>query len=470
MLFLYNTLSRSKQPFEPIRPNQVGLYTCGPTVYDFAHIGNFRTFTFQDVLKRYLKYRGFQVLHVMNITDVDDRIIQNARNLKVSLKEYTRRYAQAFLEDLDTLGIQRADVLAYATDHIQEMVALIQKLDNNGYTYRMDDSVYFNISRFAGYGKLARLDFGGIKPGARVETDRYDKEDARDFALWKGRREGEDYWDTPLGEGRPGWHIECSAMAMKYLGESFDIHSGGIDLVFPHHENEIAQSEGASGQPFAKYWVHGEHLQLSGETMSKSKHNFFTLRDLLEKGCDPIALRYLLCSIHYRMPLQFSFEGVQQAASALRRIHDFVDRLEAVEASLPPSPRAAEVLKQAREAFEEAMDDDLNSSAALAALFGLLRDTNTLLDSVSIGREDTQSVLDFFRRADSVFGTFFRRRADLLDSQVESLIEERIQARKNRNFARADEIRKELADRGILLEDGREGTRWKRSLNQPAVS
>jgi cysteinyl-tRNA synthetase len=470
MLFLHNTLSRSKQAFDPIRTDRVGFYTCGPTVYDFAHIGNFRTFTFQDVLKRYLKYRGYPVLHVMNITDVDDRIIQNARNLNLSLKEYTQRYAQAFLEDLDSLGIQRPDVLAYATDHIQEMVTLIQKLESNGLTYRMDESVYFNISRFSGYGKLARLDFAGIKPGARVETDRYDKEDARDFALWKSRREGEDFWETALGDGRPGWHIECSAMAMKYLGDSFDIHSGGIDLVFPHHENEIAQSEGASGKPFVKYWVHGEHLLVNGETMSKSKNNFFTLRDLLEKGFDPMALRYLLCSVHYRMPLNFTFEGVQQAATALRRIQDFIERLEGQQNPLPPSSQTAELLKQAREAFEAAMDDDLNSSAALAALFGLLRDTNSLFDSGLIGKEDALLVLYFFRQADSVFGTFFRCRDEILDGEVERLIEERIQARKNRNFAQADAIRKELTARGILLEDGREGTRWKRILRQPSAS
>jgi cysteinyl-tRNA synthetase len=470
MLFLYNTLTRSKQPFEPLQPDRVGLYTCGPTVYDFAHIGNFRTFCFQDLLKRYLKYRGHRVLHVMNITDVDDRIIQNARNLKLSLKEYTQRYSQAFLEDLDTLGIQRPDVLAYATEHIQEMVDLIRRLDANGMTYRSEDSVYFNISRFAGYGKLARLDFGGIKPGARVETDRYDKEDARDFALWKSRREGEDFWDTPLGEGRPGWHIECSAMAMKYLGESFDIHSGGIDLVFPHHENEIAQSEGATGKPFVRYWVHGEHLLVNGETMSKSKNNFFTLRDLLARGFDPAALRYLLCSVHYRMPLNFTFDGVQQAAVALRRIHDFIDRLEATQQPVPPAPKTIELLNVARSQFEAAMDDDLNSSAGLAALFGLIRDANSQLDSGALGNEDAQSILEFFRQADSVFGTFFRRGAEILDADVERLIEERIQARRDRNFARADEIRKQLASQGILLEDGRDGTRWKRSLGQPSVS
>lgn len=470
MLLLFNTLTRSKQPFEPLREGRVGLYTCGPTVYDFAHIGNFRTFCFQDVLKRYLKYKQYQVLHVMNITDVDDRIIQNARAKGVSLREYTHQYAEAFLEDLDSLAIQRPDVLAYATDHINEMVQLIRHLEANGLTYRSDDSVYFNISKFTNYGKLARLDFSGIRPGARVETDRYDKEDARDFALWKARREGEDYWATELGDGRPGWHIECSAMSMRYLGETFDIHSGGIDLVFPHHENEIAQSEGATGRTFVRYWVHGEHLLVNGETMSKSKNNFYTLRDLLEKGFDPSAIRYLLTSVHYRKPLNFTFDGVQQAAVSIRRIHDFVDRLGQVRRSPSASEQAAKAVVAAREHFERAMDEDLNTSAALAAVFDLIRETNSLLDAEAVGQEDAEKVLEFLRQSDSVFGVFFKLSAELLDSEIERLIEERRQARQARNFSRADEIRVLLADRGILLEDTKDGTRWKRSLTQPLMA
>ncbi len=469
MLHLYNTLSRSKEAFQPLKAGMAGLYTCGPTVYDYAHIGNFRTFTFQDVLKRYLQYCGYAVRHVMNITDVDDRIIQNARERGVGIRDYTRHFAQAFFEDLEALGIQKPDQFCYATEHIPEMVSLIRRLEEKGVAYRQDDSVYFNVSRFPGYGKLAHIDFAGIKPGARVDTDKYLKEDARDFALWKAPREGEDFWETEIGPGRPGWHIECSAMAMKYLGETFDIHSGGIDLVFPHHENEIAQSEAATGVPFCRYWVHGEHLLVNSETMSKSKGNFYTLRDLLDRGFDPAAIRYLLVSVHYRKQINFSFEGIQHAAVALRRIHDLIDRLAAVRQGAAGSRSLAEeAIAKARRGFESAMDDDLNASEALAAIFDLVREANTLLDQDQVGEEQARDIEAFLRRADSVFGTFFRRSELILDEEVEKLISERRQARLDRQFRRADEIREQLVRRGIVLEDTRDGTRWKRSLSAPA--
>jgi cysteinyl-tRNA synthetase len=469
MLHLHNTLTRSKEAFHPLKAGSVGLYTCGPTVYDYAHIGNFRTFAFQDLLKRYLQYSGYTVRHVMNITDVDDRIIQNARERGVGIHEYTRHYAQAFFEDLNTLGIQKAEVFCYATDHIPEMVALIRRLEEKGMAYRQEESVYFNVSQFASYGRLAHIDFAGIKPGARVDTDKYLKEDARDFALWKAPREGEDFWETEIGPGRPGWHIECSAMALKYLGETFDIHSGGVDLVFPHHENEIAQSEGATGVTFCRYWVHGEHLLVNNETMSKSKGNFYTLRDLVSQGFDPAAIRYLLVSVHYRKTFNFSFEGIQQSATALRRIHDLIDRLAEVSApAAESSSLVSEALDKARQGFENAMDDDLNASEALAAIFDMVREINSLLDQGRVGAEQARAVEAFLHQTDSVFGTFFMRSELILEEEVERLIAERRQARLDRQFRRADEIREQLAQRGIVLEDTREGTRWKRSLAGPA--
>ena len=327
MLRLHNTLTGNEEELRTIEEGVVRLYTCGPTVYDYAHIGNFRTFVFQDLLRRYLVYRGLRVKHVMNITDVDDRIIQNAHAQGMSLKDYTEKYTQAFFEDSRTLRIELPELMPRATAHIPEMVALIKRLEEKGYTYRKDGSIYFSISRFKDYGKLSKADFSGIQAGARVDTDKYDKENARDFALWKAPKEGEDFWETEIGPGRPGWHIECSAMSMKYLGETFDIHCGGADLVFPHHENEIAQSEAATGKPFVHYWLHPEFLIVEGEKMSKSLGNQFTLRDLLAKGPAPEAIRYLLLSVHYRRQLNFTWDGLQQAEASLQRLEEFVLRM-----------------------------------------------------------------------------------------------------------------------------------------------
>src|SRR5213593_1422940 len=369
MLRLHNTLAGNKEEFHPIEEGLVRFYTCGPTVYDYAHIGNFRTFVFQDMLRRYLRYRGYRVRHVMNITDVDDRTIANARAEGVSLREYTARYTEAFLEDSRRLGIESPDVMPLATEHIPEMVALIRCLEERGYAYRRDGSIYFRISKFPGYGKLSKTDFAGMQAGASVDADKYDKDNARDFVLWKARKEGEDFWETELGPGRPGWHIECSAMSMKYLGETFDIHCGGVDLVFPHHENEIAQSEGATGKPFVRYWVHPEFLIVEGEKMSKSLGNQFTLRDLLAQGHAPEAIRYLLLSVHYRKQLNFTSEGLRQAHASLNRLENFSLRMSEKADSSEPCPSFFEQVRLAREKFIEAMDDDLNTSAALGVLF-----------------------------------------------------------------------------------------------------
>jgi cysteinyl-tRNA synthetase len=328
VLRIFNTLSGGIEEFHPLVGNQVRMYTCGPTVYDFAHIGNFRTFVFEDILKRFLKFKGFQVKHVMNVTDVDDKTIRNSGATEPKkLREYTDRFTQAFLEDCRSLRIEKPDVLVHATDHIDDMVAMILRLKAKGYTYEKDGSTYFKISQFKDYGRLSKLDVEGIRAGARVDVDEYEKQDARDFVLWKASKNGEPYWDTPLGPGRPGWHIECSAMSMKYLGESFDLHCGAVDLIFPHHENEIAQSEADSEKPFVRYWVHGEHLVVEGERMAKSKGNFFTLRELVSRSINPLSVRYTLLSVPYKRQLNFTFDVLHQAESSLNRIRDFLLRL-----------------------------------------------------------------------------------------------------------------------------------------------
>ena len=337
MLKLHNTLTSTDEDFHPLEDGVVRFYTCGPTVYDYAHIGNFRTFVFQDLLRRYLEYRNYRVIHVMNITDVDDKTIHNARAQGMTLRDYTTKYTEAFLADCKTLRIELPGLLPRATDHIPEMVALIQKLEEKGYTYRKDGSIYFSIARFPGYGRLSKADFSGAQAGASVDTDKYDKENARDFVLWKAKKEGEDFWETEIGPGRPGWHIECSAMSMKYLGETFDIHCGGVDLVFPHHENEIAQSECATGKPFVRYWVHPEFLIVEGQKMSKSLGNFFRLQDLLSQGHSPEAIRYLLLSVHYRKQLNFTMDGLRQAQSSIQRLEDFMLRAKEIANAEEPS-------------------------------------------------------------------------------------------------------------------------------------
>jgi cysteinyl-tRNA synthetase len=462
MLKLHNTLTSSDEEFRPLKEGVVGFYTCGPTVYDYAHVGNFRTFVFQDLLRRYLGYCNYRVIHVMNITDVDDKTIQRSRQQGMSLGEYTAKYTEAFLEDCKTLRIEIPEIMPRATEHIPEMVALIQKLEQKGYTYNKDGSIYFNISHFPQYGKLSKADFSGAQQGARVDTDKYDKENARDFVLWKAKKEGEDFWETEIGPGRPGWHIECSAMSMKYLGETFDIHCGGVDLVFPHHENEIAQSEGATGKPFVRYWVHPEFLIVEGEKMSKSLGNFYTLRDLVALGHSPEAIRYLLLSVHYRKQLNFTMDGLKQAQASIQRLERFVLRLKEI-AKEPAqiTPAFEEEVKAARERFTDAMDSDLNTSAALGVVFDFVRSTYQKDSQNALTAGDGRAALDFILETDKVFGVLTSQE-ELLDEEITRQIEARQAARRRRDFAEADRIRQWLLSKGIQLEDTREGVRWKR--------
>ncbi len=463
-LRFYNTLSQRAEPFSPLHDNVVRMYSCGPTVWNYAHIGNLRTFTFVDLLRRWLRARGYRLDHVMNITDVDDRIIQQAAAAGKSLADYTSAFTEAFLEDEATLRIERPEHLVRATDHIQEMAEAIRKLEEKGFTYRSDGSIYFSIAKFPHYGELSHTDFSGIRAGARVDTDRYDKADARDFALWKAPKEGEVFWDTVVGRGRPGWHIECSVMAMKYLGETLDIHAGGIDLTFPHHENEIAQSEALTGKPFARFWLHSEHLIVEGQTMSKSLGNFFTLRDLLEQGYAPEAIRYLLISVPYRNKLNFTFDSLRSAVTAIERLRNYKLRLETGKYADGANEALLERTRDAVRRFEDALDDDLNTAEALAAAFEYVRDTNTAMDSGEFRAGNAAPALDFLARFDAVFDVIRQSQpaSGLSDAEIDAKIQERLAARKARNFARSDEIRKELLEQGVVLEDTKEGTRWKR--------
>jgi cysteinyl-tRNA synthetase len=437
------------------------MYTCGPTVYNFASIGNFRTYMFEDLLRRYLKYRGFEVVQVMNLTDVDDKTIRDSRAQGVPLKEYTRQFIDAFFKDLDTLGIERAEHYPAATDHVPEMVAIIQKLIDNGLAYEIDGNWYYRISEFPDYGKLAHIDTGELKAGARVAADEYEKDSVSDFALWKAwdEKDGDVYWETELGKGRPGWHIECSAMSMKYLGEHFDIHTGGVDNLFPHHENEIAQSEGANRCKFVNYWLHSEHLIVDGRKMSKSLGNTYILSDILEKGYSARAVRYLLLATHYRQQLNFTFAGVEAAGKALERYNDFIANLERYEGG-QSSGAAAAIIEKARQGFEESLDDDLNVSGALGAVFDFIRDINRLAAENKLSAAERDQALATIRGFDTVLNLTVEQ-ADL-DSEVEHLIEQRQQARKNKDFAQADKIRDDLLARGIVLEDTPQGVRWKR--------
>ena len=465
MLSFFNTLTRSQDPFYPIEEGKVRMYVCGPTVWNFAHIGNFRTFIFADVLRRYLKFKGYEVTHVFNLTDIDDRIINEAAAKGVTIDEFTAPYITAFWEDFDALGIERPEVTPRATHHIGEMIDIIQKLIENGRAYESDGSIYYRIAAFPDYGKLSRISFSGNIAGGseRIDTDKYDKEDARDFALWKLVGEDEEPgWDAPFGRGRPGWHIECSAMSMKYLGETFDIHAGGQDLQFPHHENEIAQSEGATGKQFSRYWIHSEFLKIDDATMSKSKGNFFTFRDLRDQGYSPLAIRYLLLSVPTRKQLNFTFEGLQGAESTVERLRNFralvTDTRDAGNADSPVIDRVSKALAD----FEAAMDDDFNTAAALAAIHDLVRDVNIILADKGLNESERDAVLEAISKFDSVLGIFGPESDQALDANIEVLVEERQEARRRRDFARSDEIRDLLAEKGIVLEDTKDGVRWKR--------
>ena len=465
MLRFRNTLSGKIEEFRPLRAGEVSMYYCGPTVWDYGHLGNFRSALHADILRRYLKFKGFKVTHVMNITDVEDRIIAKSQAAGLSLDDYTAKYIDALWEDSDALGLERPEIVPRATRHIPEMVALIERLLETNHAYQSDGSIYYRIASFPDYGKLSKINFAGNIAGGsdRIDTDRYEKEDARDFALWKKpATETEPAWEVPLGRGRPGWHIECSAMSMKYLGETFDIHAGGIDLVFPHHENEIAQSEGATGKQFVRYWIHFEHLKVEGETMSKSRGNYFTFRDIVAKGYSPAAIRYFLLSVPYNKQLNFNFDALAGAEKTVNSLRDFRARLN--EAKTGPGMNEAlhEVTLRAAQEFEDGMDDDLNTSVALAVIHNLTRDVNTALTRKKLLDDNKRELLDLLKRFDTVLNIFGTEDREMLDGEIQNLIDERQEARRRRDFGRGDEIRDELAGRGIILEDTKDGVRWKR--------
>jgi cysteinyl-tRNA synthetase len=465
MLKFHNTLTNQLEEFQPLNGKNVKMYICGPTVWNFAHIGNFRTFTFGDVLQRYLRFKGFNVTHVMNLTDIDDRIINESAKRGINIDEMTAPFITAFWEDSDALGLQRPDIAPRATEHIAEMIEIIETLLENGHAYESDGSIYYRISAFSEYGKLSKINFAGNITGAseRVDTDKYEKEDARDFALWKLVGEDETPgWDASFGRGRPGWHIECSAMAMKYLGETFDIHAGGIDLQFPHHENEIAQSEGATGKLFAKYWLHGEFLKIENEKMSKSLGNDFTFRDISSRGFSPLAIRYLLLSVPYDKQLNFTFEGLQGAETTVERLKQFRRLVNEARTESGSNSEIKALIDKSLQEFETGMDDDLNTSVALAAVHNLVREINTILATDELCEDDKSAVLDAIEKFDSVLGIFGKETTEIIDAEIEKLIEERQEARRSRNFARSDEIRSLLTEQGIILEDTKDGVRWKR--------
>jgi cysteinyl-tRNA synthetase len=469
MLRFYNTLSARAEEFIPLQDRRVGLYMCGPTVYGFAHIGNFRTFVFGDILQRHIRHSGYQLMHVMNITDVDDKTIRNAQEAKVSLREFTDRFIEAFNEDCQKLRLGKPDLVVRATDHIPEMAHAIKQLQEKGYTYTSDGSIYFRIAQFPNYGKLSKIDPDGIMAGARVDNDEYDKADARDFVLWKAPKDGEPFWETEIGPGRPGWHIECSVMATKYLGETFDIHAGGVDLAFPHHENEIAQSEALTGKPFVRYWLHAEHLLVDNQKMSKSLNNFYTLRDLLDKGFSAEAIRYLLSSVPYRKQLNFTFDGLRQAAASIDRLVNFQFRLAHTVLPAGVNDEIRKKTEQFPAAFQNALNEDLNTAAAHGALFELVRDANTAIDSGTLGRDNVAPLLAAIKEWNLIFDVLPREataekagaNGRISAEQVESLLSAREEARKSRQFQRADEIRDELTGAGIIIEDAKSGSRWR---------
>ena len=492
-LELFNTLSAKVEEFHPLDDNLVRMYACGPTVYDYGHIGNFRTFIVVDTLRRFLKQSGYQVKHVMNVTDVDDKIIRNAARDGLTVQKYTRKYRQAFLEDADALNIEHPELLVNATDHIQEMAHFIAGLVDKGYAYRTDDgSYYFRIAKFPEYGKLSKKDFAGMTDGARVDVDEYDKDNARDFALWKAPKPGEAMWETEIGPGRPGWHIECSTMSMKYLGESFDIHCGGEDLIFPHHENEIAQSEAMTGKRFVHVWVHSRFLLVEGEKMAKSLGNFYTVRDLILKGYKPSSIRFLLMSVPYRKQLNFTFDGLIQAANSVERLRNFKLRLESEPFPEGTSDKIAEIARKTSDEMHAALNDDLNTARALGAVFDMVRDVNAAADAGEVRKGDVPALLKVMQQFEEIFAVLkdddaakvratvewaktegladkispetleLAKAASLSDAEVEKLVAEHSQARKTRDFARSDAIRAQLAENGIILENTKDGVRWKR--------
>ncbi len=489
-LRLFNTLTGQLDALVPADGEALRMYACGPTVYDYGHIGNFRTFLQVDVLRRFLRLTGIKVRHVMNITDVDDRIIHNAAAAGISIQEYAAPFEKAFLEDLDALKVQHPEQLARATEHIPQMVELIKQLAAAGAAYQTEDgSWYFRLAAFPEYGKLSKKDLSGIEDGARVDLDEYEKDSARDFALWKAAKPGEASWDTDLGRGRPGWHIECSAMAMEYLGQSFDLHAGGEDLMFPHHENEIAQSETATHKQFARHWMHVRFLLVDGRKMSKSEGNFYTLRDLLLKGYKASAIRLLLISVPYGHQLNFTFEGLTDATNAINRVRTFNQRLTEGSFGAGASEALQDAAQKAQADYMAALADDLNTAKASAPIFELIRTANTSIDQGQLLAGDRDAILEVLANFDAVFDVMRDDDAEptrralawaaeagrmaevapelltrqlLSDEAIEALVAERTAAKKQRDFARADQIRNELAEKGVVLEDSKDGVRWKR--------
>jgi cysteinyl-tRNA synthetase len=508
-LKFYNTLTRGKDEFKPLRKGFVRIYSCGPTVYDYPHIGNLRAFVFYDLLRRYLKYRGFRVKHVMNITDVDDKTIRNSKNEGISLREFTEKYTKIFFDDLEKINVEKFEIYPKATEHINEMVELVKTLLKKKLAYKgADGSVYFNIRKFPKYGKLSKLDVSGLKAGARVSQDEYTKEEARDFALWKAwsPEDGDVYWETKIGKGRPGWHIECSVMSTKYLGKTLDIHTGGVDLIFPHHDNEIAQSEGAYRKPFVRFWLHNEHVMVEGKKMSKSLGNFLVLNDLLERNHDPRAIRYALLSTHYRSKLNITDKSLWAAQQAIEKLDNFIDLLREVKGKKKPDPKVKKIVKDAQKGFREAMDDDLNISLAVSKIFDFTRNVNKLIDKGKMGKKDAESCLKAMEKFDRVLGVLEKEKGvsvelvkktiDMMvelhkdlkrkdrksakkldnilarmkgeeydpenfDKLVSGVIEIREVLRKKKEYDLSDKIRSDLRDIGILLEDKEGGARWR---------
>jgi cysteinyl-tRNA synthetase len=487
----FNTLSAKIEEFKPLHPNEVRMYACGPTVYDFGHIGNFRTFVFVDLLRRFLK-QHYTLRHVMNITDVDDKIIRNASKAGISINEYTKKYTQAFLEDSEALNIERPEIVR-ATEHIEEMAKFIQELVEKGYAYRTEDgSYYFRIAKFPEYGKLSKKDFAGMEDGARVDVDEYEKDNARDFALWKSPKPGEHFWETVIGPGRPGWHIECSVMSMENLGETLDIHAGGEDLVFPHHENEIAQSEALTGKTFSRFWIHARFLLVEGEKMSKSLGNFYTLRDLVLMGHKPSSIRYLLSSVPYRKQLNFTFDGLTQATNAVTRLRNFKNRLEQEQRPEGATDTMKKLAEETIAKIDSSLADDMNTAQALAAVFDMVRDANAAADKGELKKDDAAPLLKALEKFDQVFAVMkdddaqkvkktvewaesegladkisaqareIAAAAGTGDAEIDKLVKEMQDARKAKNFARGDEIRNQLNQMGIIVEVTKDGARWRR--------
>jgi cysteinyl-tRNA synthetase len=473
-LKLHNTLTGTRDVFEPLQAGHAGMYTCGPTVWNYAHVGNLRAFLVYDLVRRHLQVSGYDVTHVMNLTDIDDRILDQAMHARVTIGEYVKPYVAAFFEDMAALRAQPATFYPRATEHIPEMVEMITELIENQNAYVADGDVYFRIASFPAYGALSHLDRAGLRAGARVSADKYDKESVSDFALWKKAQPADEKlgaaWDAPFGRGRPGWHIECSAMSKRYLGPTLDIHAGGVDLMFPHHENEIAQSEAANHKPFARYWLHSEHLaDATGEKMSKSAGGFTTLRDLSDAGHDPVAVRFfLLANAHYRARLRLSAEALHAAAEQVRRLREFAER---VQRSAPGEKDDSVFLRridEVRAGYREALDDDLNLPQGVGLVFELVREANAALDAGSVGEQGRENLLQLIEEYDAHLDVV-RSEEPGLAQEVERLIAEREAARKGRDFGRADRIREELREKGIALEDSKDGVRWRRVVPEKAL-